>query len=91
VSVRDGYGNSMDAPVCPTCGKIMTDAYELFPRGDNIVETECGWCDAAMSVEQRTSIAYITRAVAPQEGKQAPEKMGLSGNLIVIGEGGEPR
>jgi hypothetical protein len=64
MSIHDGDG--MDAPVCPACDKPMSDAYELFPRGDCLVETECGHCGALMLVEQRTSVVYVTRSVQPE-------------------------
>lgn len=46
-------------PVCPWCGKAMSDAWEL--RDDQ--ETDCGECLKPIHVYRHTAVTYSTYPV----------------------------
>lgn len=47
---------------CPWCGKFMRDASELFDAGQEVSETECGWCEKPIRITQLVSVDYRTEA-----------------------------
>jgi hypothetical protein len=48
-------------PVCPHCGKVMSDAWELHIRGDGgTEEVDCGFCEEPITVTMHVSISYST-------------------------------
>lgn len=44
---------------CPHCGKRLTELYEYFPKGDNKVDIECGWCERSIAITQTTDVSYL--------------------------------
>jgi predicted RNA-binding Zn-ribbon protein involved in translation (DUF1610 family) len=47
-------------PICPRCGKAMSDAWEL-DLGDDELEYDCGWCGEPMLIHRDIDITYCTR------------------------------
>lgn len=43
---------------CPHCGKRLKDLYEYFPKGDDTVEVECGWCEKPLEITLTTDVSY---------------------------------
>ncbi len=51
-----------DEPVCPYCGEVWTDAWELnLCRDDQSTVTECYGCEREFSVTLNVSYTYTTR------------------------------
>lgn len=53
------------APICPHCGKEMTDAWELQLHDSDYQEVECGWCEKPYSVTCCISVDYCTYKPEP--------------------------
>jgi transcription elongation factor Elf1 len=47
-------------PICPHCGKSMSDAWEL-DLGDDELEYDCGHCEEPMMICRNIEITYCTR------------------------------
>lgn len=57
-----------DEDTCPCCGKRMNDLWDHEWDGleDESVETECGHCDAPITIERRQRVSYHVRSRTPQ-------------------------
>jgi uncharacterized Zn-finger protein len=57
-----------DEPVCPYCGHIYTDAWELGDCGDG-TEVECGKCEKEFKVFSDRHITYNTYKLEQEASK----------------------
>lgn len=51
-----------DEPICPHCGKSVSDAWEINfgATGDEETELECGHCEKPFTVSRRITVKYCT-------------------------------
>jgi len=59
-----------DDPVCPHCGEIVCDAWELFVHDANEVveEWECIGCNKPYRIERHIDVSYSTMPIAKTNG-----------------------
>lgn len=56
------------APVCPWCGYLMQDAWELDLEGDGSTSTsDCGDCEREYKVTMELTVQYSTEKVEQGE------------------------
>jgi uncharacterized Zn-finger protein len=49
-----------DQPVCPYCGCVYADAFELGLDDDESTEVECVECDKEFRIHAEISVSYST-------------------------------
>lgn len=54
-----------DEPVCPYCGYVERDAWEIDfgPGIEGVCEIDCGSCDKTFEVSRNCSISYTTKEI----------------------------
>ena len=66
------YGNS--EPVCPYCGHVYTDAWDLNLEQDEEMILECGECEKEFHVQCCIDITYHTRTEGQSYGWDTEEE-----------------
>lgn len=60
-----------DDPVCPGCGAVVTDAWELNQYEE---EWECENCERHFSIERIVTVEYSTQLIARPDEECEPEE-----------------
>ena len=47
-------------PVCPHCGRAMSDAWELNMGDGDSATVDCGWCGEEYVVHKTVYVSYTT-------------------------------
>jgi transcription elongation factor Elf1 len=55
--------------VCPHCGHIYEDSWELCQKDEDIYEYDCEYCEKAFTVQANISVTYTTAKL--EESKDA--------------------
>lgn len=58
-----------DYPICPYCGDVDRDAWELDLTDEQTYEHECPACDKVYMITCHVSIAYTSAAIAKAKGE----------------------
>lgn len=71
-TAHDCYRNR--EPICPYCGHVKRDAWELHLAGDGATtEIDCGKCDETYEVCMNVEVSYTTGPVVAQpQSKEVP-------------------
>ena len=61
-----------DAPVCPYCGNVEHDAWEINfgPDLEGYTEVSCGSCGEDYFCSRNVSVSYSTRPIAALAAKE---------------------
>ena len=62
-----------DNPVCPHCGGVASDAWEIDfgPCGDGETTITCGHCERDYHCERVVDVTYRTKPLPAQEAARA--------------------
>lgn len=52
-----------DFPICPYCGYVDRNAWEVDFGTDDLAEIDCGSCEKTYTCVRHLSVSYTTKAI----------------------------